>query len=191
MKTPQQKVDWINSQFGTRFNKLLNEAAALAESPDPINSKARRLVEIHDYIADKLAPHSACKRGCSYCCNQSVAISAWEAARIGRASGRTPANVVGFSASTDFSAIPREHSGTPCPFLKGGECSVYDVRPLACRIHFNMGDDPEQCDIINSPGAKVPYFHSKPLLFATAAMFINADVKYADVRAFFPDEVQI
>ncbi len=39
-------------------------------------------------------------------------------------------------------------SGSPCPFLhpRHGTCTVYEVRPLACRMHFSL-DAPERCDL--------------------------------------------
>jgi Fe-S-cluster containining protein len=85
----------------------------------------------------------ACQVGCDHCCHQSVGVTPAEAItlvaharktfdreqlealarRVGDARQRT----VGLSSSERFSP---DH---PCPFLDGARCSVYEVRPLACR----------------------------------------------------------
>ena len=48
-------------------------------------------------------------------------------------------------------------AGEPCVFLnrKRRTCTVYDVRPLACRMHFSL-DDPEQCDPANEARPRTP-----------------------------------
>jgi Fe-S-cluster containining protein len=85
----------------------------------------------------------ACRAGCDHCCHQSVgatppeALAIWDhlqaalteaelavvAARVAEAHRRDQ----GLSAADRFSP---DH---PCPFLRAGQCTIYDVRPLACR----------------------------------------------------------
>ena len=72
----------------------------------------------------------------------------------------------------------------PCTFLKNSVCTIYPVRPLACRTHFNLSDDPSLCDIVNKPGAEVPYFNFTALHVPFAQSFLEEP--FADIREFFP-----
>ena len=42
----------------------------------------------------------------------------------------------------DVSKVYQLH-GPPCPFLIGGLCDIYPVRPMGCRVHFSF--DPVRC----------------------------------------------
>jgi Fe-S-cluster containining protein len=37
-----------------------------------------------------------------------------------------------------------ENIKTPCVFLKNGECSIYEYRPMVCRSFFSL-DSPDYC----------------------------------------------
>lgn len=41
-------------------------------------------------------------------------------------------------------AFPYRTGEVACPFLKGGRCSIYEHRPLACRSHYALSN-PEGC----------------------------------------------
>ena len=88
----------------------------------------------------------ACKKGCSYCCHVIVDVSIAEVARALEVVARR------FSAE-DVAALTvraRENAdrsrGTdalsypiiPCAFLRDGECSIYEGRPLACRGEHSL-----------------------------------------------------
>jgi hypothetical protein len=61
-------------------------------------------------------PDFKCVQGCNSCCG-TVPLSDWEADRLGQPSGVTP---------TDSSGS--------CEFLSVDGCTVYDKRPLMCRL---------------------------------------------------------
>ncbi len=103
------------------------------------------LVAADDLIARKTAGETAdCKRGCSWCCHQLVVMT-------NRADGirMLDAAYRDFSAeefaqlelklreqTEQISRMSHEQAETrrwTCPFLKDGSCSIYDVRPIACR----------------------------------------------------------
>ena len=82
-----------------------------------------------------------------------------------------------------------EFSGkTPCPFLKGGECSIYDSRPLTCRMHLNFDIDPYWCLHENwtRPEALIPRPDITPLMEAYHALAGKVRPVVADIRDFFP-----
>lgn len=196
----------ITSTHEPKILRLLREARDLATpaGPVPLRPRARRMLAITDDLASMVAPHAICKKGCSYCCRQAVTISTWEAQRIAAAINRIPANVDAVAAvPVDNAAQTREgtrdsvadamqeaqdrYAGVACPFLKDDACTIYAVRPLGCRTHFNLGNDPAMCDTIANPGEKFVNFNFKALWIAQAAMFIQADQQFADIREFFPE----
>lgn len=85
----------------------------------------------------------ACRGGCTYCCTFPVAASAPEVLAIaafvrgrfdeGRRAAldaRVGANV---AATEGMEMDQRDRVRLECPFLEAGRCSVYEVRPVACR----------------------------------------------------------
>jgi len=85
-----------------------------------------------------------CEKGCSYCCHQPATAFPFEAIRIAQAlksslskeqldllKEKMIARVKGF---TDSSVRKNINNKTPCPLLSNDQCSVYDNRPLTCRM---------------------------------------------------------
>jgi hypothetical protein len=81
----------------------------------------------------------ACKKGCSYCCNLWVNVSAPEAlhvANIVRRRGNAwIARVHAADAHTGrYSLDERFLNRHPCPLLEDDNCSIYEDRPQPCRF---------------------------------------------------------
>jgi Fe-S-cluster containining protein len=87
----------------------------------------------------------ACRAGCSHCCNGFVAATTPEVLFVARAvTAQTAAAIARAAAATrDKSPDQRERMVTPCPLLADNRCTVYDVRPLACRTEVST--DAEAC----------------------------------------------
>jgi hypothetical protein len=69
-----------------------------------------------------------CRRGCAFCCHVDVTVTPLEAIRLSqhaRAAGRA---VPATEASARYA---------PCPLLEDGACTVYAMRPFACRSLFS------------------------------------------------------
>lgn len=66
-------------------------------------------------------PAIECKRLCEECCGP-VMMSRIEWERIIARCGKAPA------------PTPEQRQRLECPMLKDGGCSVYDIRPLICRL---------------------------------------------------------
>jgi len=163
--------------------RLGDEAMEIARLPLSQRIRYNKLVKLVDEASEEILPFTACRKGCSHCCNIAVLMSDVEARRIGEVIGRKPVKTGAFPA--DVVAIQDKYFGVPCTFLKGGRCSIYEVRPLACRLHFNMADDPFFCSTAIAPqNSLVP---SLNLHGVDAALFMmTLGSMHADIRDFFP-----
>jgi len=96
----------------------------------------------------------ACQLGCAHCCYQPVGVTAPEVFAIhdhlrARLSPDALAAVAERVHAADASArgksaAERLSPELPCPFLQQDRCSIYEVRPLACRGKNSL--DAEACE---------------------------------------------
>ena len=80
-------------------------------------------------------------------------------------------------------------SHTPCPFLQQGECSIYEHRPLTCRMHMNFDRDNYWCLHENwqKPDAEIPRPTIQPLIDAYHMTISQVAPIMGDIRDFFPN----
>lgn len=150
----------------------------------PPRAKMQRFWEAADKLCKAVTPFTACKNKCSYCCNIAATMTETEADILGKYVGRKPKKI---TKRVDILANIPKYSGVPCPFLKKGRCSVYEVRPLACRIHFNLADTPHFCNTDIPPGESVvPQINNTEIDRAHFQAF-GREV-WADIRDFFPQK---
>jgi Fe-S-cluster containining protein len=92
----------------------------------------------------------ACQAGCNHCCCARVEAMPAEIFVIAEELARRPANELDhlvqrlkshIAASRDAVTWNRQNE---CPFLANGLCSIYDVRPSACRKAHSL--DTEKCE---------------------------------------------
>lgn len=101
-----------------------------------------------------------CKRGCAACCKVHVSITPSEAQLIVKwcevNNVAIDVDKVRRQAMHGFATWGLQSPGERrCVFLtKDNSCSVYDVRPMACRKYF-VASDPANCDSVKRPGAEV------------------------------------
>ncbi|WP_207479141.1 YkgJ family cysteine cluster protein [Arenibaculum pallidiluteum] len=80
-----------------------------------------------------------CRRGCAHCCRIFVSVTAPELFLIARSlTGARREAILGRLAAADervhgLDAAARRSAGVTCPMLEDGACSIYTVRPTACR----------------------------------------------------------
>lgn len=85
-----------------------------------------------------------CERGCSWCCHQLVVLTDHSDAERILEAARARMSAAEFeefsrtvrAQAQAIAAMPHHEAESrrwPCPLLSGGECAVYDVRPVACR----------------------------------------------------------
>ncbi|MBC9070652.1 YkgJ family cysteine cluster protein [Thauera sp. CAU 1555] len=119
-------------------------------------TRRMKLLALADRFNTAIAPHAACRSGCGACCSMTTMIYAHEAEVLAQASGRRMTRI---PARPQFTALTQARAffGTPCPFLKDSRCSVYEVRPIICRLHHSLNDDASACD------TSVPTEERKPV----------------------------
>lgn len=113
------------------------------------------LVKVH--AAEQGQPVT-CRAGCAACCYEPVyadklevknALSSLTQAQVEQVKNRTLAWIHGAQQSEllkqeEPNAFEYRRLRLACPFLEGQMCSVYDHRPISCRMHCAIGP-PEHC----------------------------------------------
>jgi uncharacterized protein len=164
---------------------MLDAEDALPRKVRELNASARSKLQRVYLMADELSairsPFVACAKGCASCCHMNVSITRTEAERIAKASGRCMSEV----GASRHHATER-HAGTPCPFLEGGACSIYDDRPLSCRKHASFFETAAACDPSVMNAIEVPQVAFSGLDQALFAVSGGECAVQADIRDFFP-----
>jgi hypothetical protein len=121
-------------------------------------------------LSSSPAGELACRPGCAHCCHQAVGVSPPEVFVIHDhlLATRTPAELEAFDQrlrSADertrgMSLTERLSPELPCPFLEQGRCSIYEVRPLACRGKNSL--DATACErTLFEPEARADFISGK------------------------------
>jgi Fe-S-cluster containining protein len=185
--TPLEKSDGVVNKNKVKFDRSLKEAKMLIEIPRKADYKADRMIVIVDELGKLVAPISSCKKGCSYCCYQAVAVSTWEVQKIAKYAKRKTTGFVGYSVEKGETIrhIQDQFAKIPCPFLIDDLCTIYPVRPFMCRTHFSISDDPTDCSLTLKPEHQVPYFNMEEFKMAWAFILIHENHNFGDIREFF------
>lgn len=157
-----------------QVNQLLVQARNAGTRP----KRVLWLKRAADTFSAAVAPHAACRKGCSHCCHISLKFTEAEAIEIGKAIGIPP--------SSDAADKPeRLVENEPCPFLRDETCSIHPHRPIVCRTHFNMDGDDLLCQIVPGAAVPVPYIDNRAILLGTLLVG-GTSPRIADVRDWFP-----
>ena len=188
----EQNMVHVNALLRPHMRDWSQRLTTLVNSKLPVAMRMRGLYKVAGEITDLAAPHSVCKRGCSACCHMATLVSLPEAEMIAKAVGvkmRMPKRWPFFSPRTgaamdardDFAASFHAES-KPCTFLVNNECSIYEHRPLACRIHLNMGANAEPCQMDAARETAMLNLHSLDDAYA----MIGRTTQLQDIREYFP-----
>lgn len=100
---------------------------------EPPAERARRACERLDRVP---AARNDCAAGCAFCCHLLVEVTPSEAARIAGHVRDRAAVEENAGRAEGLSAAEYRRARLRCAFLDAEDrCSIYDVRPLACRAH--------------------------------------------------------
>lgn len=165
--------------------RIISLPGRIAAMNTRIALKLKVVLDAADEISAHAGQYAACARGCGHCCHVHVPIADFEAQFIADRIGARP---VALQRSVPHHRM--EYSAaTPCPFLKESECSIYEARPLTCRMHLNFDVDAHWClhENWNKPDAAIPRPDITPLMEAYHALAGRSRPLVADIRDFFPD----
>lgn len=135
------------------------------------------------FESENRLPHPiACQPGCNFCCFHQVEVTPPEALLLGHhvernfsedeklALAARLARSVNIKAGKSKQEIAQIRQELPCPFLEGGKCRVYPVRPLVCRAMHAL--DAGQCEAAFKSEDLIPVAH-----YAHRHEFIRSVVK--------------
>lgn len=110
-----------------------------------------QLQELHTLsvgLFEAMRPFTACKQQCSFCCHYAVSVYPIEAELIAKSLGLP---------RPSMPARGRNAHGRACTFFtKDGCCSIYEVRPMACRQHSMLTSTNYWCHPARSLDQRVP-----------------------------------
>jgi len=172
----QELVDKIPTSVQIREQNLLAEITAVQGSA---LKKLRALHQASEALSDAISPFVACRRGCDACCHYNVHLYPLEAEFIEKRTG--------LKRSREKNP-PQDFTGLPCVFLRNGECSIYDVRPMVCRKHVALTNTAYWCVPERSASIRLPMANFSQLN-AAFAHIIEKDGRHqlADIRQMFAD----
>jgi Fe-S-cluster containining protein len=153
IKSPMSIIDEIPFAEAISARETLCEGEAPEATLKLAASAAKSVDGSMLKILNQLDRKPDCQKGCSYCCHVFVEVTIPEVLAIAHHIGETftPQEREVLLQSIDAAiketeGMPREKrydARVPCPLLRDGSCSVYDVRPLPCRSYHSF--DVETC----------------------------------------------
>ena len=204
----RQAERWADPSTQQRAQEQVRRAAQSAAAAEPrvrgvlkqlekaprIEHKIYWLHQLADLFGESVGPHSACKDGCDACCRQPVAVTRQEAEVIARKTGAPLHQPSAWSTKGEERFVAQ-----PCSFLEDSRCTIYEHRPMACRLMFSMDVDDLLCHRV--PGALSPmpyadYSQHKELYIRAHLGKVRSDaelqaglqqLQLADLREFFPE----
>lgn len=191
----EENADRICRRAGKELNRMRDVVMpTVMRSQLPVRAKYIRLIELADKALELVKPNTPCRKGCFNCCYMAVPIDALEAERISTYTGRKPTDhgypPASLSVQTLEDTYKRLNEGasrferTPCTFLgPEGECTIYSVRPMNCRVHHVVEDDSEKCDLFTGRDDQ-GQVDLQWLQYAATTLSLDGPI--ADIREWFP-----
>lgn len=183
----QDKANAIADALEPILPDILANCDAVAKSGESVAKKYNKLLSIAVVVMDKVLPHTPCEQQCSHCCHMAVTILDEEAKRIAQFLDRRYVKQTRLKNPLDIAVrgdeMIQKYLRVPCPFLKRGKCSVYEVRPFACRLHHTVSPTNDCCDL---KVLRVTPAVNLDFLEKTHA-FILFNQAFGDIRDYFPE----
>lgn len=183
-RTAEANMEIVSEKMRPHFPEWARRLNAMVSSPEPIRVRLRLLRDLADEITEHAREYSPCRKGCNHCCHMATMVSEPEAAMIGALIHKSPKKPKQWADFRDKDAIADAFlgAGKACSFLDNGVCSIYEHRPLACRVHMSMGASSAACEMDQT--RTLPLLNLSELDKAYA--MISATLHMADIRAYFP-----
>lgn len=127
-------------QQGLSKQILFEAIESMYEAIDGLNDSITSLASHHNQPV-------ACKNGCYWCCHQAVYANSYELHYLSEKIKQkcTPEKIsmylmaaeTKYSATSVLSETELAHYKSSCPLLENDSCSMYEARPMACRIYLS------------------------------------------------------
>jgi Fe-S-cluster containining protein len=175
----------INERIDT---KGMNALASQARAANSVKAKIILLRRMTDKIGEAGRGLVPCRKGCSHCCHMATMVHLDEAKMIAAATGARMVMPKAFNVDlVHIEKLRNRYDGVPCRFLVNSACSIYEQRPLACRMHMIVDRDETLCQIVPGEKIRVPMIDTLQYdLAITKAFGGPLNMKYADIREYFP-----
>jgi Fe-S-cluster containining protein len=188
----RQRVALAAQRAQANQPRMLGHLKQLEKAPR-IQHKIFWLRQIAATFGDAVQPHAACTSGCDHCCRQPVALTLEEAQLIARETGAQLQQPANWNARGQDQYVAQ-----PCSFLQDSRCTIYEHRPMACRLMFSMDVDALLCQRVPGALSRMPYadYSEYKELYIRAHLGRVKDeaamaealgkLRLADIREFFP-----
>ena len=140
--------DLCNGVFSSA--KALSEGIEIPLKPEGLIDLVNQAIHLSNWLLDEIEERHitdfediACKKGCSWCCYKQVGVSPLEVFLIAEHLKNKRIKVSLEDIKSRLTTLDQITNGLtsearlaaqlPCAFLVEGSCSIYEVRPLACR----------------------------------------------------------
>jgi Fe-S-cluster containining protein len=184
LRTLVEAHPWMAPKFLQQdLSKIVGENAN-------VKSKRKKIITIATRVTDALSPYVACRVGCSDCCHMNTMIYEHEAIRLAEVTRRKMVRLA-YRPINEVFAHGAKFNGKPCPFLREDRCSVYQDRPLVCRTHHSLLDNPTSCNMDIPPAKQTrPPMYDPDLLeepYIALNVKHNPTEPWGNIAEFFPD----
>jgi hypothetical protein len=146
----KQHLEWEDFRSVSAHVRHMVDLLRNKRSISPCTDAMAHMARLFDHTISHKVPVAAqkriaCKKGCSHCCVQPVAVSALEAFSVIRLIRDKP-EIAGAmrEAGQRIRQAPKDRRlfHMRCPMLVDQVCGIYEGRPLSCRnfASFNLND---------------------------------------------------
>ncbi|WP_367376780.1 YkgJ family cysteine cluster protein [Hafnia alvei] len=167
----------VNEEF--KPEKLVSYFINGLTGNDPLE-RSYNLLMAADEISDEMdiKNYAVCQNGCAYCCKIPVDVTLIEAELISREVG---------TAINDYNTMEKvSNKNSYCPFLdkNNAKCTIYSVRPLACRCFYSF-DHYKYCKNNEVVHLVVTVDSNQKWLQIQEVLLTLSNNKLADIREWF------
>ncbi|HMC02174.1 MAG TPA: YkgJ family cysteine cluster protein [Flavobacteriaceae bacterium] len=116
-----------------------------------------------------------CSKGCSFCCHDKIIMSHIEGQHF-------LSNLKKLNIKPNRGRLKRQNKtkfenlkwkDKACSFLgEDGSCTIYEIRPLICRTHNNIGNSVDDCDKSENPNKTVLESYTIEMTARSFALFL-------------------
>lgn len=110
--------------------------------------KIKYVREELDKLLEEESKGTACEKGCHYCCFHPIAVSEIEMNDILKDFPRVDKDRLKAQKSLFLDYKEIKYEDRACVFLENGECSIYEKRPIVCRL-THVKSEPKNCHFEN------------------------------------------